>query len=515
MKIIDVDEAAALIGDGKSIVLSSFVGCGVADYILKNIEKRFLETGSPRNLTVVWDATTGNGPGIGVDHLGHPGLVSKVICSHMSFHQRLQSMVDNNEIEAHILPYGAMTQLYREVGAGRPGFISKIGLHTYVDPRLEGARGSARTKESLVEVIELHGEEYLLYKPFPMDIAVIRGTTIDEKGNMTCEHETYMGDQLVTARAVKHSGGMVIAQVERVAENGALNPRDVVVPGFMIDYCVVAPEGEFEQVEQVAGYNGAWAHEYRVPAKGNGEVMPLNERKIIARRGAMELKAKDIVNLGIGVPTGVSAVAAEEGFADQITMTVECGQIGGIPIGGLAFGACVNPDFVIDSCRQFEWYDGGGLNTAFLGAAEVDSQGNANVSKFSKTVGPGGFINIAHTARKVCFCGTLTAGGLKVSVKDGKLIINQEGRTKKFIPHVKQITFSGKLASQEKQEILFITERAVFRLIDGKMVLTEIAPGIDLKSQVLDQIGFDVTVSENLAVMDERIFREEKMGLCV
>lgn len=513
MKIIDVKEAVGKIQPGSSVVVSAFVGCSVPEYVLEAMEQEFLEHGAPANLTVIWDATTGNGAGLGVDHLGHPGLTSKIICSHINFHQRLQGMVDNNEIPAHILPYGAMSQLYREVGAGRPGLISKIGLHTYVDPRLDGARGNECTKDCLVEVMEIGGEEYLRYKPFPMDVAIIRGTTVDEKGNMTCEREAVMGDQLVTARAVKRGGGIVIAEVERVAAQGALDPRQVVVPGFMIDYVVVTPPGKRTQVQQLPDYNGAWAHEFRVPMTDSGAAMALDERKVMARRGAMELKAGDLINLGIGVPTGVSAVAAEEGFADQITMTVECGHVGGVPVGGLAFGACVNPDYVVDSCRQFEWYDGGGLNTAFLGAAEVDQHGNANVSKFARTVGPGGFINIAHTARKVCFCGTLTAGGLKVEVKDGKLNIVQEGRTKKFLPQVKQVTFSGKLAVEEGQEILYITERAVFRLIGGEVVLTEIAPGIDLQTQVLDQISFPVKVADDLKEMDAAIFKPEKMNL--
>lgn len=513
MEVIDVKTAIGKIANGSAVVVSAFVGCSVPEYILDNMEQEFLSNGSPKDLTVIWDATTGNGAGLGVDHLGHKGMTERVICSHISFHKRLQGMVDNNEIEAHILPYGAMSQLYREIGAGRPGLISKIGLHTYVDPRLEGARGNEKTKDSFIEVMKIHDEEYLFYKPIPMDVAIIRGTTVDEKGNLTCERETFIGDLLVTARAVKKNGGIVIAEVERIAANGALNPRNVVVPGFMIDYVVVAPAEQRTQVLQLPAYNGAWAHEYRVPLNDAGSTMTLNERKIIARRAAMELQAGDIINLGIGVPTGVSAVATEEGFSDRISMTVECGQVGGVPVGDLAFGACVNPDYVVDSCRQFEWYDGGGLNTAFLGAAEVDQQGNANVSKFAYTVGPGGFINIAHTARKVCFCGTLTASGLKVAVKSGKLEILQEGRTKKYIPQVKQVTFSGRLATEENQDIMYITERAVFRLIQGKVVMTEIAPGIDLQRQVLDQIDFPVTVAKDLKIMDERIFKDEKMGL--
>ena len=512
MQCITVNEAVRKIQNNSSIVVSAFVGCSVPEYLLEAIETSFLEKGAPNNLTVIWDATTGNGAGLGVDHLGHVGLTKKVICSHINFHERLRNMVDNNEIEAHILPYGAMSQLYREIGAGRLGFISPIGLHTYVDPRIEGARGNDMTTESLVELIHIHGQEYLLYNAFPMDVAIIRGTTIDEKGNLTCERETFIGDILVTARAVKHNGGIVIAEVERVAAHGSLNPRDVVVPGFLVDYAVVAPPEKREQVQQLRSYSGAWAHEYRVPID-DAVCMPLDQRKIIARRAAMELESHALVNLGIGVPTGISSVAAEEGIADEMIMTVECGHVGGIPAGGLAFGACVNPDYVVDSCRQFEWYDGGGLDIAYLGAAEIDEEGNANVSKFSHTVGPGGFINIAHTARKMVFCGTLTAGGLKLETGDGTLRIVQEGRTKKYLPKVKQITFSGKLANEKGQEVIYITERAVFRLIDGHVVLTEIAPGIDLQKDVLEQIAFPVKVSEQLHLMDKRIFRNEKMNL--
>lgn len=511
MQVVNAKEAISKINNGDAVVLSGFVGCAVPEYILENIEKEFLDSGKPSNLTVVWDATVGTGKGNGVDHLAHKGLVNRAITSHCSMHPTMQKMIDNNEISAHILPFGCMSQLYRETGAGRPGFITKIGLNTFVDPRIQGGKANDITTEDIVEIIRIHGEEYLFFNPIPMNAAIIRGTTIDDRGNLNCKREAVLDDILVTAQAVKRNGGIVIAEVEQVASYGSLNPREVVVPGFMIDYAVVAPQDKHRQCLNTDYYNGSLAHEYRVNPDSS-KVLPLDERKVIARRAALELKKGAIINLGFGVPTGVASVAAEEGVADKFMMTVECGHVGGVPAGEFEFGCCYNPDYVVDTCRQFEWYDGGALDLAYLGAAEIDQYGNANVSKFGRTVGPGGFINIAQTAKKVCYCGTLTAGGLRVAVEDGKVVVVNEGKKKKYINNVEQITFSGKTAIQGGQEVLYITERAVFKLTPTGLVITEIAPGIDLQTQLLDQIEFDIRVSSDLKMMDGRIFKDEIMG---
>ena len=444
--------------------------------------------------------------------MAHKGMLKSVIASHYNLAPMLQSMVDAGEIEAYLLPQGTICQLYREIGAGRPGVITKTGLGTFVDPRLEGGKCNALATRDLVEVVELGGEEYLWYKSFPINVAVIRGTSIDEHGNISVEKETTIVDQQALAVAAKHCGGIVIAQVERVVASGSINPRDVIVPGILVDYAVISPAECHYQNFGNQPYDAALAHEFRVPVDSL-PILPMYDRKVIARRAAMELPKNAVINLGIGMPEGVSSVAVEEGFADQLTMTVEAGQIGGVPAAGAAFGGAYNPEFVNDMIRHFDFYDGGGLDVCFLGAAEVDNMGNCNVSKFTRTVGPGGFINIASNTPKCVFCGTLTAGGLKTEIKDGKLVILQEGRNKKYMKHVKQVTFSGENAVKSGQTVLFVTERAVFELDNDGIILTEIAPGIDLQTQVLDMIDFDVRVSPNLKLMDARIFAEGPMGL--
>lgn len=338
------------------------------------------------------------------------------------------------------------------------------------------------------------------------------GAVVTLLNNISVEKETTIVDQQALAVAAKHCGGIVIAQVERVVASGSINPRDVIVPGILVDYAVISPAECHYQNFGNQPYDAALAHEFRVPVDSL-PILPMSDRKVIARRAAMELPKNAVINLGIGMPEGVSSVAVEEGFADQLTMTVEAGQIGGVPAAGAAFGGAYNPEFVNDMIRHFDFYDGGGLDVCFLGAAEVDNMGNCNVSKFTRTVGPGGFINIASNTPKCVFCGTLTAGGLKTEIKDGKLVILQEGRNKKYMKHVKQVTFSGENAVKSGQTVLFVTERAVFELDNDGIILTEIAPGIDLQTQVLDMIDFDVRVSPNLKLMDARIFAEGPMGL--
>lgn len=512
MEIINVQQAASLIPDGSAVVISGFVVSAVPEYVLAGIEQSFLQHNHPRSLTTIWNAGTGDSQGNGVDHLGHQGLTARAICAHCNLVPKLQAMIDHNEIPAHILPLGCMSELYREIGANRPGLFSKVGLGTFVDPRHGGGKANACTKEDLVEVVTIQGEEYLFYHKIPMDVAIIRGTTIDMHGNMTCEDEPCISDMLSIAQAVKHNGGIVIAQVQNVCEYGSLKAREVIVPGFMIDYAVVAPpEGHPATYGHPAGQR-AWTNQFRIPLTDT-DSQPLTERKIIARRAAMELKKGQLVNLGFGVPETIAAVAAEEGFSQDIILSVEVGHVGGVPLGGADFGACINPDYVVDTTRQMDWYDGGALDCAFLGAAEVDQYGNANVTKFGKTVGPGGFINIASTAKKVCYCGALTAGGLKTAAHNGKLQILQEGRKKKYVSQVEQISFSGPTAFAQGQEVLYITERTVFRLTEKGLELIEIAPGIDLKTQVLPFIDFPVHLSPDLKEMDTRIFTDAKMGL--
>ncbi len=511
MKVISVEDAVAKIPNGATMVITGLTGCANPDYVLAEIEKEFLETGNPKDLTLIWDNANTDGSGKASDRMGHVGLVKKGMTSHLNLMPKMQKLVDNGEIPVYVMPLGCMSQLYREIGRGSPGLITKIGLGTYVDPRIAGGKGNDACDEDVVEIIEIHGEEYMLYKSFPIDVAVIRGTTIDTKGNMTCEKEAMMTDALVAAEAVKKSGGIVIAQVQGICEHGQLKPEHVFVPGVLIDYAVVSPPEYHSMGLSGPQYDPALAHEYRVPLDSM-KPAPMNVRKIIARRAAMELKENNIVNLGFGIPETISAVAAEAGVADQFTMTVECGLIGGVPNGAL-FGSAYNPDFVIDMTRMMDWYEGGALDIAFLGAAEVDRYGNANVTKFGRTVGPGGFINIAHTAKKVVYCGTLTAGGLKVEADDGELKIVQEGSKIKYVNDVEQISFCGATAIKENQEVIYVTERAVFKLTADGLELIEVAPGIDVETQVLPQVAFPVKISDDLKLMDSAIFKDEPMAL--
>jgi len=513
MKVISAKEAANLIKDGSTFTATGFSGAIVPEHVLAAIEERFLETGHPNNLTLFWNNSVADGTaGKGMDHFGHEGLTSNVITSHLNLLPKVQALVDNNKLPAWVFPMGQITQLFRESGCGRAGVITKVGLGTYVDPRNSGGKANDITKEDKVHLIEFNGEEYLHYPPILPDIAVIRGTTADTHGNISCEREPCISDILVVAQAVKHNNGIVIAQVEDVCEFGALSPRSVMVPGVMVDYVVVSPKEGHPMTISHLETEPALYHKYRKPLADIAGI-PLTERKVMARRAAMELKRNSVVNLGFGVPESIAVVAAEEGFTNEILLTVEVGVVGGMPTPVPRFGGCFNPEFVTDVTRQVDWYESGGLDIAFLGLAEVDRFGNVNVSKFGKTIGPGGFINITHATPKSCYCGALTAGGLKVKVEDGKVIIVQEGRKKKFVKDVEQITFSAKAALRDNHEVIYITERAVFRLTESGLELIEIAPGIDLNTQVLDLIDYDVKVSNELKLMDARIFRDQPMGL--
>ena len=417
-----------------------------------------------------------------------------------------------NKCEAYNLPQGVIAQLYREIAAKRPGLFTKVGMRTFVDPRLEGGKISDCTTEDLVELVEIAGDEWLFYKSFLVDVGLIRGTVADEKGNLTLEKEGLHMEVLPVAQAAKNSGGIVIAQVESLAVAGSLNPKDVSVPGILVDYIVVSePENHF-QTENTQ-YNPAFSGQVKVPLD---TVVPLelDARKVIARRAAAELVPETILNLGVGIPVNVATVAAEEGVNDQLNLTTEAGSVGGVPAGLKDFGHAYNSEAIVDHHSQFDFYDGGGLDLSVLGLAQSDQFGNVNVSKFSgRVAGCGGFINISQAAKKLVFAGTFTAGGLKEEVKDGKLTIIQEGRVKKFLKNVEQITFSGQYASSIDQEVLYVTERAVFDLQEGMLRLIEIAPGIELEQDILNQMDFTPLIAENLKEMDKGMFEENWGGL--
>jgi propionate CoA-transferase len=516
-QIVSADDAIRRIPNGATVLVVPMP----SEEIYPAFYRVFAETGSPKDLTMVWSA--GLGPFSterkGMNHFGYPGMIKRIIAGHIGLSYEVVKLIATNQVEAYNLPQGIMCQLYREIAAGRPGLASRVGLGTFVDPRIEGGKLNERTKacEDLVEVVQLNGTEMLWYKSFRPQVGLIRGTTADREGNITIEDEALCMENLEGAMAVSNSGGFVIAQVERISDEPA-RPHDVRIPGVFVDYLVVASSRQTHPHTLFVEHEPCYTGETRVDLHKELErqPMPLNLEKVICRRAAMELHQGARVNLGVGIPMGVAVVAYEERIFDRLLLNTEVGALGGLPQGGKNFGPSKNPSAFLSQTTMFDFYDGGGLDVTCVGMAQVDREGNVNVSKIGpKIIGCGGFINITQATKEVIFCGEFAAVGATVEVADGAMRVVAEGKAKKFVDRVEQITFSGQLARQGGHKVLFVTERCVFRLVPEGLLLTEIAPGIDLERDVLSQMGFRPLVAPDLKLMDARIFQDRPMGITV
>ena len=519
MQIISAAQAACLIQDGWTIASAGFVGAGHPEALSRAIESRFLDTGAPRNLTLVYAAGQGDRAVRGAARFAYEGLLKRVIGGHyLGTGPRMAQLVNDNKVEAYNLPQGVIAHLYRAIAGAKPGVITKIGLNTFIDPRQDGGRLNAAARESLVELIELRGEDYLFYPAFPLHCALIRATSADEDGNLSMQEEALTQDVLALAQAARNSGGVVIAQVKRIVPKHSAPLSQVKVPGILVDYVVVAEDPTDHWMTYGEEHNPAYCGD-RIEPLHEFKPEPLSLRKIIQRRAFLELSRlaagaprMTVVNVGTGMPAGVGKIAREEGFS-RFTMTIESGPIGGTPMEAPSFGAALNPECIVSHADQFDFYDGGGIDISFLGLAEVDGAGNVNVSKFgSKVAGVGGFVNITQSARHLVFMGALTADGLEVASGDGSLTIVKEGAVHKFVERVGHLSFNGPYTESLGIAVRYVTERAVFEMREGRLTLIEVAPGIEVERDVLGRMATRVRVADQLRQMDERIFRHPPMA---
>lgn len=512
-KFVSADEAVCQIRDGSTVLVVPMP----SEEVYPAFGRLFETTGSPKDLTVLWAA--GLGPFSmerkGMNHFAVPGMIKRLIVAHIGLNHAVMKMVAMNQCETYIWPQGTMCQWYRDVGAKRPGLLTRIGLGTFIDPRIEGGKANACTRgcEDLIEVVNVGGQEALFFKRIPMDVALVRATAADPLGNLTADDEAICMESFEGAMAAKNSGGIVIAQVERLLEQPAL-PHDVYIPHVLVDYIVVAQTPEAHPHTLFTQHDDSFTGKVRADLSGELQPMALGVEKIICRRAALELRQGMVVNLGIGVPMGVALVAAEEGMLEDVTLTTEIGVFGGLPEGGKNFGPARNPHAFVSQAEMFDFYDGGGLDLTCVGMAEVDGDGNVNVSRLGpKVIGCGGFINITQSAKKCIFCGEFSAGGCDTAIEDGRLVIRSEGKFTKFVEQVQQITFSGKVARAEQRDVLYVTERCVFRLVPEGLLIEEIAPGVDLQRDILDRMHFRPIVAGEIRLMPDAIFRDELLDL--
>ena len=522
-KIVTAAEAVSLIKDDDTVIVGGFGSYASPEELMQALADRYEAEGSPKNITVACGITPGDktestepnkGMNLGVNRLKAPGLIGTVMVGNLTDARAIAYMAGNNEIAAYIPPMGVMCNLFRAIAGGRPGVITKVGLGTFADPRVEGCavNQKAHEKGAIVNLMEIDGEEYLFYKSFKPNVCFLRATFADEDGNLSMVREGVQGSELEVAVGTHNNGGIVIAQVEQIVAKGSLPTRDVRIHGRFVDYIVVNSDPVYQR--QCYAQDG-WRPELcglaKVPA-GQTKVLPLTARKVLARRAAMELEPGKIINIGSGIPSGIGSVAAEEGLGG-FTTSVESGPMGGEVQEGLSFPGVANAEAIFYQCDTIDMYDGGTLDAAFLGFAEIDRHGNVNVSKFAgRCIGAGGFINISQNAKKVFFMGTFANKAELELTGDGVKVL-AEGKGRKFVNDVQQITFSGDYAVKNGQEITYITERCVFKLTPDGLMITEIANGIDLEKDILSLMEFRPLVADNLKIMDERLFREEKMGL--
>lgn len=504
--VLTAREAVATVRDGDTLLIEGSGGGLVEpDALIRALGERFREDGSPRGIEVVFVTAIGDNAGGGLDQLALPGLVRRAVGGMWGKSARFAQMAMDGEFEAYNLPQGVLSQLCREVAGHRPGLFTRTGIGTFCDPRLGGGRLNDVSPDDLVEVVEIDGREWLRYKPFHPDVTFLRGSWADERGNVSFEDEPARLEALAAAQAAYTNGGRVVVQVKGVVEQGSLDPRLVVVPGILVSALVAVPEQrQLTDVAHDPSLSGAQrVHRSRLPR------LPGGPRRVVASRALREIAPGDVVNLGVGVADGIASVAAEQGRLDDLTLTVEQGPVGGVPARGLMFGASYNPEAVLEQPAQFDFYDGGGLDIAFLGMGEVDAHGDVNVSRFNgRLYGTGGFVNISQNTRQVVFCGTFTSGGLEVEVLDGALRVVREGSHRKFVDRVQHVTFSGRRAREEGQRILFVTERAVLGLGPEGLSLLEVAPGVDVRRDVLDLVPFEVD-ADDVATMDPALFTAE------
>lgn len=516
-KLICQEELPQLISDGDVMGVGGFCGFGAPDTLLREIGKHYREVGSPKNLTIITPAAAGNGTEEpwGIAAIGVPGLVDTILASVVMLPRNILHAVNRNEIACYCPPLGYFGHMFRALAGGEAGVLTHVGLHTYCDPRLEGCKMNQRAKSGrdIVELVEIGGREQLFYPVIPMDVCLLRGTYADEDGNISMEHEAIHTETLEMANAVHNRGGTVIFQVEKILKRGSINPRLVVVHKSCVDYLVLSAPGEHLQSYAVKEYRPELVGEIKLQ-NVNIPPLPFGIRKVIARRAAMEIRESTLVNLGLGISEGISMVANEEGIIDRFTLSIETGILGGVTLTGPVVGAGVNAEAFYKMPDTFDLYNGGGLDCCFLSAAEIDEEGNVNVSKFNgKINGAGGFINIAQNTPCVCFSGSFTAGKTDTEVIDGKVCIRKDSDQLKYVKRVEQITFSGKEAIRTGQTVKFISERGVFLLTAEGLELIEIAPGIDLKRDILAAMAFVPKISPDLKEMDSRLFRPDKMGL--